>query len=453
MSRALIRRVTIGALALSTVGISGPLLAVPAFGNPAGTGLVISEAYVNGGSSGASFLNKFVELYNPTASAVPLTGDSLQYRAPTSTVVPSGSQVFALSGTVAAHGHFLVQLPGNGATSNPGAPLPAPDLSTGGSVNPGAAGGTLYVAASASGVLPTDSSVIDKIGWGTSNSPEGTAPTGNSVTLSYQRDATGTDTDSNAADFQVAVPTPQNAASDPGGGTAPVTVTNPGTQAATAGTAIAPLTLAATGGTTPYTWTATGLPDGLAISPAGVVSGTPAAAGTSTVTVTATDSTGATGSASFSFQVTAAATVRSIAAIQGTDTDTSPYVNENVTTQGVVTAAYPVGGFNGFYLESGGAGGTAADDATPGASDAVFVFGSIAAGQVTVGESVQVTGKVQEFQGETEISSPTVTKLADPLPPVIPDVIAWADLATGVQKETHDGELPAPPGAFTVSDN
>jgi 5'-nucleotidase len=233
MSRALIRRVTI-AMSLSAAGLTGPLLAAPASANPAGTGLVISEAYVNGGSSGASYLNKFVELYNPTSSAVSLTGDTLQYRAPTSTVVPSGAQVFALSGTVAAHGHFLIQLPSNGTG---GAPLPTADLSTGGSVNPGAGGGTLFVAASASGVLPTDASVIDKIGWGTSNSPEGTAPTGNSVILSYQRDAAGTDTDNNAADFQVATPTPQNAASD--GGTAAVSVTNPGTQNATAGTAIA----------------------------------------------------------------------------------------------------------------------------------------------------------------------------------------------------------------------
>jgi 5'-nucleotidase len=85
---------------LSTVG-----LGAPAFANPAGTGVVISEAYVNGGSSGASYLNKFVELYNPTSNAVSLAGDTLQYRAATSTVVPSGAQVFALSGTVAAHGH------------------------------------------------------------------------------------------------------------------------------------------------------------------------------------------------------------------------------------------------------------------------------------------------------------------------------------------------------------
>ncbi|WP_432832378.1 ExeM/NucH family extracellular endonuclease [Dactylosporangium sp. CA-092794] len=450
MSRAIVRRLA-AVLSLSTAGLAWPLLADPASANPAGTGLVISEAYVNGGSSGASYLNKFIELYNPTSSAISLSGDTLQYRAPTSTVVPSGAQVFTLSGTVAAHGHFLIQLPSNGAATNPGAPLPTPDLNTGGSINPGAGGGTLFVAASAVGVLPTDASVIDKIGWGTSNSPEGTVTTGNSLVLSYQRDAAGADTDNNATDFHTATPEPQNAASD--GGTAAVTVTNPGTQNATVGTAIAPLTLAASGGTAPYTWSATGLPAGLSISTAGVVTGTPTAAGTSSVTVTATDSTSAGGSATFTYVVTAPATVLPIAAIQGTNTDTSPYTGQSVTTEGVVTAVYKTGGFNGFFLETGGAGGSEADDATPGASDAVFVFGSISAGQVNIGDSVRVTGTVQEFQGETEISSPSVTQLATALPAVVPDAIPWSSLATDAQKEAHEGELVAPQGTFTVSDN
>ena len=230
MSRALIRRVTAGVLSLSVTAVAVSLTAGPASASPAGTGLVISEAYVNGGSAGASYQNKFVELYNPAPAVADLTGDTLQYRAPTSTVTPSGSQVFALSGTVAAHGHFLIQLPGNGTA---GALLPAADLTS--TVNPGAGGGTLFIAVSTSGVLPADAAVIDKSGWGTSNSPEGTAPTGNSVVLSYQRAAAGTDTDDNSADFTVATPTPQNGGSTTGG----VTVTAPGTQNATAGTAIA----------------------------------------------------------------------------------------------------------------------------------------------------------------------------------------------------------------------
>ena len=439
MSHAFIRRVAIGALSLSTVGVASSLTGSPALANPAGTGLVISEAYVNGGSAGASFLNKFIELYNPTGDAIPLSGDTLQYRAPTSTVTPSGSQVFALSGSVAAKSHFLIQLPSNGAN---GAALPTPDLSTGGSINPGAAGGTLYLAAGAAGVLPTDSTVIDKIGYGTSNSPEGTAASGNSVVLSYQRSADGADTDSNLADFSVATPTPTAATP-----VSDISVVNPGTQNATAGTAITPITLSAGGGTPPYTWTATGLPVGLDISDSGVISGTPTTAGTSSVGITAADSSGKSASVTFSFVVAAPAVNLTIAQIQGTDTDTSPYVNQTVITEGVVTAAYPTGGFGGFFVETPG------PDTTPGASDGVFVFGSASAAQVAVGDSVQVTGKVQEFSGETEITGPAVTKLDTPLPAVEPRAIPWSGLDTDAEKEAHEGELVAPQGTFTVSDN
>ena len=52
------------------------------------------------------------------------------------------------------------------------------------------------------------------------------------------------------------------------------------------------------------TYTATGLPPGLAIKPAtGLITGTPSAAGTFPVTVTATDTTGASGSAAFGWTV------------------------------------------------------------------------------------------------------------------------------------------------------
>jgi hypothetical protein len=49
-------------------------------------------------------------------------------------------------------------------------------------------------------------------------------------------------------------------------------------------------TLASSGGTGPFNWSATGLPNGLSISTAGVISGTPTASGTATVAITVKDS-------------------------------------------------------------------------------------------------------------------------------------------------------------------
>jgi Zn-dependent metalloprotease len=86
----------------------------------------------------------------------------------------------------------------------------------------------------------------------------------------------------------------------PGG----VTVNNPGNKSGTVGTAITSFTVTASGGTTPYTWSATGLPAGITIgSSSGTVSGTPTTAGTYNVTVTATDSASQTGSTSFTFTI------------------------------------------------------------------------------------------------------------------------------------------------------
>ncbi|MEV4263641.1 M4 family metallopeptidase [Kribbella sp. NPDC049584] len=83
-----------------------------------------------------------------------------------------------------------------------------------------------------------------------------------------------------------------------------VTVNNPGNKSATVGTSIAPFTLTASGGTAPYTWSATGLPAGITIgSSTGTVSGTPTTAGTYNVTATATASAGGSGSTSFSITV------------------------------------------------------------------------------------------------------------------------------------------------------
>jgi hypothetical protein len=93
------------------------------------------------------------------------------------------------------------------------------------------------------------------------------------------------------------------AAFAPVGSTGTVTVANPGSRTGTAGTAITSFSLSASGGTAPYTWTGTGLPPGITVSSAGVVSGTPTTAGTYTPTVTAHDSAGGSGSATFTVTI------------------------------------------------------------------------------------------------------------------------------------------------------
>ncbi|HEV7207019.1 MAG TPA: Ig domain-containing protein [Jatrophihabitans sp.] len=91
-------------------------------------------------------------------------------------------------------------------------------------------------------------------------------------------------------------------------GTAPansVTVTNPGNQSSTVGTAASlPISASDSASGQTLTYSATGLPAGLTINPSsGLISGTPTTAGTSSVTVTAKDTTGASGSTSFSWAV------------------------------------------------------------------------------------------------------------------------------------------------------
>ncbi|WP_345938800.1 beta strand repeat-containing protein, partial [Sphingomonas yabuuchiae] len=83
--------------------------------------------------------------------------------------------------------------------------------------------------------------------------------------------------------------------------TAPTLVVSPASgplPTATVGTAYS-ATLTSTGGTAPYSYSATGLPAGVTLAANGTLSGTPTTAGSYTVTVTVTDAHGATGTATY----------------------------------------------------------------------------------------------------------------------------------------------------------
>ena len=87
-----------------------------------------------------------------------------------------------------------------------------------------------------------------------------------------------------------------------------VTVTNPGNQTGTVGTAVS-LQISASDSASgqTLTYSATGLPAGLSINAStGLITGTPTTAGSNNVTVTAKDTTGATGSASFTWTINSA---------------------------------------------------------------------------------------------------------------------------------------------------
>ncbi|RWZ53271.1 ExeM/NucH family extracellular endonuclease [Labedella phragmitis] len=355
-------------------------VAAPASAAVDGNGVVISEAYLNGGSNGAAYTHKYVELYNPTDAAVSLEGMSLQYRSAGGDANPTG--VAPLTGSIPANGHYLVQSASNGTN---GGTIPTADVVAPGSFNIGGGGGTIFLAnqetalvAPKTGSIVGDPAIVDLLGYGTSNTFETTVAPAASVTTSIARTA-GADTDVNSADFVAGAPTPTNAA-----------------------------------GTTPE------VPEEPEPEPEPEEPGTPAEPIT-------------------------------IAEIQGTG-EATPLSGKTVTTRGVVTATYPTGGFNGYYIQTPGTGG-AIDLATHTASDGVFVYSAATVGSVALGDYVEVTGTASEFNGLTQVVVPTVgglTKLdkATVTAPT-PALVAYPTSAS--QRESLEGMIVDPQGGFTVS--
>ncbi|MEU6856328.1 ExeM/NucH family extracellular endonuclease [Rothia kristinae] len=138
-----------------------------------------------------------------------------------------------------------------------------------------------------------------------------------------------------------------------------------------------------------------------------------------------------------------------IARIQGTG-DSSPLVDQAVTTEGVVTAAYPEGGLRGYTVQTPGTGGDS--DLTPGASDGIFVYSPDTAGLVRVGDHVRVSGTVAEYYGQTQISvsSGGLSLLDTPADAVTPVSGQLPEDPTA--REALEGMLLLPTGDITVTD-
>ncbi len=135
-----------------------------------------------------------------------------------------------------------------------------------------------------------------------------------------------------------------------GNGANTVSVTNPGNQAATAGSPVSLAVSASDSGGSSLTFAATGLPSGLSIAAgSGLISGTPTTAGTSSVTVTATDTTGAGGSASFSWTIkqVASCTARQLLGNPGFETGSAaPWA----ATTGVISKAGSEAAHSGSWM-------------------------------------------------------------------------------------------------------
>ncbi len=165
----------------------------PPLDGSAGCHPVVNEVMVAGASAG----DEFVELYNPCASPVALSGYSLVYRSATGT---SDVPLTDLSShTLPAGGYLLFA--GSGCTV-----CGSPDGTFGGATGAlGGAGGGV--------AIKNGSLVVDSVGYGTATNAfvEGSAKPAPAASSAIARKPNGVDTGDNSADFVDQAPTPRAA--------------------------------------------------------------------------------------------------------------------------------------------------------------------------------------------------------------------------------------------------
>lgn len=119
----------------------------------------------------------------------------------------------------------------------------------------------------------------------------------------------------------------------------------------------------------------------------------------------------------------------------------SPFQDSLVTFRGIATSAFQASTqLKGFHVQAP----DAQQDSNPLTSEGVFVYVGSQSVAVSVGDSVEVTGKVAEFNGLTEIVSPSVTILASgkPLPTAVAITLPLDSLGAAERWEGMRVQLP-----------
>jgi len=166
----------------------------------------ISQVYMGGGTDYSTYRCNFVELFNASAEAVSLDGWSIQ-----SAASPGSFKKAPLSSlSIQAHGYLLV----GGLCGETGQELPPTETSSI-YIRAGATVGRVALVANQDLITSnTDSDVIDYVGYGSNAyidyEGSGPAPATSFTTSAARKDGGCTDTDDNAADFEIIAPSPRN---------------------------------------------------------------------------------------------------------------------------------------------------------------------------------------------------------------------------------------------------
>jgi predicted extracellular nuclease len=466
--------------------LAGAVFVTPAQPVKAANDLRISQVFGGGGSTGSPYTNDFIEIFNGGTAAISLNGLSIQYASASGTGFfgATTTQLTELPNVMLQPGqYFLIQ----GASGASGSPLPTPDVIDATPINLSQTNGKVIIATGIDtlgcngGTTPCSPSqlarIIDLVGYGAADFYEGSAAAPIlSASLAALRAGGGcTDTDINSANFTAVSPAARNTSSPtnicavdtaptlsstiPANGATgvaldanlsltfseAVTVTDPwySISCSTSGTH----TAAVSGGPSIFTLN----PDTdfansetctVTLTPANIVDqdGTPDAL---------------TGTSSFSFTTLAPTacglTYTDIHDIQGA-LDT-PALTGVQTTEGVVTADYQSGGFNGFYLQA--IPGT--EDANPATSEGVFVYNT--SFPVNSGDRVRLTGTVTNYTGGgfssmTEITTLTALEVCSTGISVTPTLVNLPESADpSTYLERYEGMLVTFPETLVVQQN